>query len=648
MPIQKFIPDYQFQEEKINQLKQIFPEAFADGKINWEVLKDLLSTQLEDEDRDAEHFGLFWPGKREARKAAAIPSKGALIPCPGEGIDEENTGNIFIEGENLEVLKLLQKSYAGRIKMIYIDPPYNTGNDFIYEDNFTEPIGEYFRRTGQVDEEGTSTTTNKKSDGRFHSKWLSMMYPRIKIAFDLLDKDGVIFVSIDDSEVHNLKQVMNELCGEENFVCQFVWSGGRKNDSKLVSVSHEYVLAYIKDVSYFQENAILWRQRKKGIDEIYSMYEKLKKKYGDDCLTIEKDLKNWFKGLKNSHPAKHHKHYSCVDKRGIYFPDNISWPGGGGPKYSVIHPKTRKPVKIPSRGWMFSDPQKMEAVIKDDRVHFGPDENSVPCIKSYLKDREYQVPYSVFYQDGRASTKRLRTLMGGDYFDHPKDEEILKEFIEFAMLKDGICMDFFAGSSTTSHSVFEFNIEQDRNINFISIQLPELVPENSLAYKAGYRNLAEYSKERIRRVSKKLSKENPGTKADLGFKVFKLDHTHFKQWKDFPGTQSSQLETLFTNFEIPLRHGWKPENLITEIIIQEGFPLDSVITQVPEITQNTVRIVSSAFCRHRLHICLDAKITDATISQIRFNDGDIFICLDSAITNDHKITLADKGIIKTI
>jgi len=229
MPIEKLRPSFSFDEEKIKQLKEIAPEAFADNQVNWEVLKEALGEYLEEDEQDIEHFGLFWPGKREARRMASIPSKGTLVPCPGEGIDEENTRNIFIEGENLEVLKILQKSYADRIKMIYIDPPYNTGNDFVYDDDFTEPIEEYRRRTGQIDEEGKPLTTNKKADGRFHSKWLSMMYPRLRLAKNLLSDDGVIFVSIDDNEVHNLRMIMNEVFGEKILKVIFIGEEGTIN-----------------------------------------------------------------------------------------------------------------------------------------------------------------------------------------------------------------------------------------------------------------------------------------------------------------------------------------------------------------------------------------------------------------------------------
>lgn len=424
--------------QRRDELKQLFPGVFtetkdADGNvvstIDFERLKAELGTFSDIYEGRRERYGMEWPGKRDCMKVIQEPSRATLKPCPDESVDWDTTKNLFIEGDNLEVLKLLQKSYYGKVKMIYIDPPYNTGNEFIYPDNYQENLDTYLAFAGLLDDEGKKFTTNTASEGRFHSKWLNMMFPRIYLAKNLLKEDGVIFVSIDDNEVENTRRLLDEIFGEENFVAQFTWSGGRKNDSKLVSVSHEYVVCYVKSSAYLAENKIIWRQKKKGLEDIYKAADKAVKEANGDFEHATQLLKNWFKDLPNSAPAKQHKHYSYIDERGVYFPDNISWPGGGGPDYEVIHPQTLKPVKVPSRGWMFADPKKMQVLINDNRVHFGPDETYVPCIKSYLKDREDQVPYSVFYQDGRAATKRLRALMGDDVFDHPKDELVLKEFL---------------------------------------------------------------------------------------------------------------------------------------------------------------------------------------------------------------------------
>lgn len=657
MAHERLRPKYLFDQERIDNLRQLAPECFEDGKINFETLRQNLGdwTQNE-EDPELEHFGLFWPGKRDARRAAAIPPQGSIEPVWGDGLKADGTSdadgendskNIFIEGENLEVLKLLQKSYANKIKMIYIDPPYNTGNDFVYDDDFTEPLQEYLRRTGQVDEEGKPMTTNKRSDGRFHSKWLSMMYPRLRLARNLLRDDGVIFISIDDNEVNNLKILLNEIFGEENFIAQLVWSGGRKNDSKFVSVSHEYILCFVKSIDYLKLNDIIWRQRKEGLEEIYIKYDQLKIQYGDNFSKIEEDLKKWYKGLKDDSPSIKNKHYNRVDKKGIYFAADISWPGGGGPKYTVLHPTTNKPVKIPSRGWMFSDPLRMAEAITNERVHFGDNESSVPCIKSYLKDKEGQVPYSVFYQDGRAATKRLRAILGEDYFEHPKDELILKQILEFVTDENDIILDFFAGSGTMAHAIWELNKETNTRRNFILVQLPELISENSIAYRDGYKTISDISLLRIKKCSNIYKGFNHLD--DFGFKSFKFLESNFKLWKNINYTSIQALEEQLDVFnQNPLRENFHQIGLLYEILLIEGFTLCSTLTKIIEIKSNVVKKVSSEYCDHSLLVCLDSEIKAETIKDLQMSSADIFICLDSAISLADKLRLSDRGMIKTI
>ncbi|MBP9691553.1 site-specific DNA-methyltransferase [Candidatus Woesebacteria bacterium] len=657
MAHERLRPQYFFDQERIDQLKQLAPECIEDGKINFETLRQNLGdwTQNE-EDPELEHFGLFWPGKRDARRAAAIPPQGALEPVWGDGLKadgtpdtdgENDSKNVFIEGENLEVLKLLQKSYANKIKMIYIDPPYNTGNDFVYDDDFTEPLQEYLRRTGQVDEEGKPMTTNKRSDGRFHSKWLSMMYPRLRLARNLLREDGVIFVSIDDNEVNNLKILLNEIFGEENFISQLVWSGGRKNDSKFISVSHEYVLCFVKSIDYLKLNDIIWRQRKEGLEEIYTKYDQLKIQYNDNFSKIEEELKKWYKTLKDDSPSIKNKHYNRVDKKGIYFAADISWPGGGGPKYIVLHPTTNKPVKVPSRGWMFSDPLKMAEAIRDERVHFGDNEGSVPCIKSYLKDKEGQVPYSVFYQDGRAATKRLRAILGQDYFEHPKDELVLKQILEFVTDENDIILDFFAGSGTLAHAVWELNKETNTTRNFVLVQLPELLSENSLAYQDGYKTISEISLLRIKKCSSIYKSFKH--KDDLGFKSFVFLGSNFKLWKNINETSIHALEEQLDVFnQNPLRENYNQNGLLYEILLFEGFTLCSIISKITEIKSNLVKKITSEYCDHSLLVCLDSEIKTETIKELQLSGADIFICLDSAISLEDKLRLSDRGMIKTI
>ncbi|EPU3936728.1 site-specific DNA-methyltransferase [Morganella morganii] len=625
--------------QRRDELKQLFPGVFtetkdADGNvvssIDFERLKAELGTFSDIYEGRRERYGMEWPGKRDCMKMIQEPSRATLKPCPDESADWDTTKNLFIEGDNLEVLKLLQKSYYGKVKMIYIDPPYNTGNEFIYPDNYQETLDTYLAYAGLLDDEGKTFTTNTTSEGRFHSKWLNMMFPRIYLAKNLLKDDGVIFVSIDDNEVENTRRLLDEIFGEENFVAQFTWSGGRKNDSKLVSVSHEYVVCYVKSTACLSENKITWRQKKKGLEDIYKAADKAVKTANSDFEEATRLLKAWFKELPNSAPAKQHKHYSVIDKNGVYFPADISWPGGGGPKYEVLHPITGKPVKIPSRGWMFSDPEKMNDMIKNGRVHFGPNESAVPCIKSYLKDKEDQVPYSVFYQDGRAATKRLRALMGDDVFDHPKDELVLKELFEFVMRDGGIAVDFFAGSGSTAHALMDLQNDDGVNRNFILVQLPEKCDEKSGAFKLGYKKISDICLDRIKKASDIYKAK--GANFDTGFKVLKLTTSCFKDWQ---ANADSSIEQIQAQLELSVNNivaGKGQHEILFEILLKAGFePTESI----ESINLNGKTVFSVA--NRALLICLEdqltAELTDAVIALEPMQ----FICLDKGFRGNDQL-----------
>lgn len=573
----------------IEQLKALFPELITEGAngvaVNVDVLKALVGDRsVTDAD---EKYGLNWLGKRRARQLALTPSMGTLRPCPEESVDWDTTQNLMIEGDNLEVLKLLQKSYAGKVKLIYIDPPYNTGKDFVYPDNFQDNIKNYQQLMGWRDEEGekvSSLARNSEASGRFHTDWLNMMYPRLKLGQNLLKRDGAIFVSCDEGEQARLRVAMDEIFGQENFVADMVWAAGRKNDSRLISVSHEYIVCYARDKGFLTEKKIEWRQRKKGLDEIYAQYEKLRREYGVVYSKITAGMKKWYKELADSQPAKAHKHYCQVDKRGVYFAADISWPGGGGPKYQVLHPETKKPVKVPARGWITPDPEKMKAWIADDRVHFGNDESSVPCLKSYLKDQEYQAPYSVFYQDGRAATKRLRELMGGDCFDFPKDETVLQEIIGMMTSGDDLIVDFFAGSGTTGHAVMAQNATDSSKRRYVLVQLPEALDADKKDQRAAAeycdvlgrpRTIAELTKERLRRAAAKIKADNPMFVGDTGFRVFKLDHSNIRAWNPNP----TELEVSLFSHQDHLLEGRTEADVLYELLLKLGLDLCVPIEQ---------------------------------------------------------------------
>lgn len=662
MAHEKLRPSYFFDEQKIEQLKQIAPECFEDGKINFDTLRENLGdfTQHE-EDPELEHFGLFWPGKRDARKAAALPPEGTLEPVWGDGLKADGTPdtdgtndskNIFIEGENLEVLKLLQKSYANKIKMIYIDPPYNTGNDFVYDDDFTEPLQEYLRRTGQVDEEGKAMTSNKRSDGRFHSKWLSMMYPRLRLARNLLREDGVIFVSIDDNEVHNLHAVMNEIFGEENFISTVVWQKSKKGDAKLIAKNHEYILVFSRNTTALLEKGI-WRVKKPGVDEVLAYYDQIKIDLNFKHNEIADQMKKWYNTLPKEDMKRAHSHYRLSDENGLYFPDNFAGPDDGRasrPRYDIIHPLTGLPCKKPSTGWRWDEERTKQALsVTPQLIHFGKDETTIPCRKSYLKDIDSEPFVSVFYKDGRGATLVVESLTGKGSFSFPKDIEVLSELIKLCTSNNDIILDFFAGSASTAHAIFNLNQEQEAFKRFICVQIPEPIDESNSAYKIGFKNISEISKERIRKVSEKLKVTNSSTEIDLGFKTVSLKSSNYKQWKNYQGISTTELENQLDLFnQNPLREGYSEDGLLTEIMLLEGFTLCSSITSMAEVTSNKIRRVSSEYCEHSLLVCLDAKLDEATISNLHLGEADIFICLDSAVSTQDKLRLSDKGLIKTI
>lgn len=624
MAHERLRPQFIFDEEKIKQLQQLAPESFEDGKINFETLRQNLGDWAQDEEDPAlEHFGLFWPGKRDARRVASMPPQGTLEPVYGEGLKVDgspdkdglnDSKNIFIEGENLEVLKILQKSYAGKIKMIYIDPPYNTGNDFVYDDDFTEPLQEYLRRTGQVDEEGKPFTTNKRSDGRFHSKWLSMMYPRLRLARNLLRKDGVIFISIDDNEIHNLKAMMNEVFGEENFVACFIWEKRTNRENrKMVSSRHDYVLCYCHDVSE-KESAVA-------------------------MLPMSDEAADRYKNPDN-------------DPRGLWKSDPATAQAGHATKsqFYVLTAPNGKEHQLPSgRCWAYTK-DVMDKAISDGRIWFGKDGNGVPRIKTYLEAKERGlIPETVWFAEEVSTNEEAKNYLkelfdGIAVFDTPKPVELIDMALKIGAA-NGIVLDFFAGSSATAEAVFR----RKEGNQFIMVQMPELCNNESEAFKTGYKTISEISKNRIKRASKRTLNEIPEHNHDLGFRSYCLKSSNYKIWKNYGGTSIQELDKNLELFsQQPLLEEWTQDGLLCEVLLMEGFSLSSEFANQKQYISNRVIKVGDSYCEHSLIICLDKDIKQETIQSLELTDNDIFICLDSAISNVDKLRLSDKGLIKTI
>ena len=640
-------------DENFKKLAAMFPNAVTEtidenGEVVRAIDKDVLMQEISCKvvEGNEERYQFTWPDKKKSVLLANAPINKTLRPCREESVDFDNTENLYIEGDNLEVLKLLQETYLGKIKMIYIDPPYNTGNDFVYDDDFAISINEYLANSGQYDESGNRLVQNMESNGRFHTDWLNMLYPRLKIAKNLLTEDGAIFISIDENEFITLKNICDEVFVRSNFIAELIWAAGRKNDSKYVSISHEYILCYFRNIDYIKTNNIIWREKKQGLYDIYSEYELLKKEYGEDHERMSRELKLWYKNLPDGHPAKDHAHYNRVDEKGVFFSDNISWPGGGGPKYEILHPVTHKPVRVPSRGWLTNE-KTMAEWISQGKVEFGKDENGVPTLKSYLRDREYSVPYSVFYKDGRAASKRLALLLGDKVFENPKDEEIIERIIEFCGTSDGdYILDFFSGSATTAHATFLANIKQKRDRHFILVQLPEEISEKNVTSEKSKKvaksaialcdrlgkkhTICEIGKERIRRAAKKIAEENPEAKFDGGFRVLKCDSSNMK---DVYYNPTDYEPSLFSTLEDNIKEDRSSEDLLFQVMLDLGVLLSSKIEEIT-IANKKVFYVDGNY----LIACFDEDVTEEVITEIAKQKPYYFVMRDSSMANDSVAT----------
>jgi len=525
-------------KENLEKLKQLFPEIVTDGKVDFETLKEELGEFRETSD---ERYSFTWNGKSQARKLAMEPSRGTLRPAPEESVSWDDTKHLFIEGDNLEVLKLLQRSYHKKVKMIYIDPPYNTGNDFVYSDDYQDNLSNYLKLTGQLDGEGNKISSNPEYSGRYHTDWLNMMYPRLKLSRELLRSDGVIFISIDDHEVANLRLICNEVFGEENFITQLVWERAYApiNLKKHFSPNHDHILVYAKDINETNEF-------------LESRTEEANARY--------------------SNPDN--------DPRGPYKADNLSV----GPPiedniYEIETPSGRKVTPPAGYSWRYSK-ERFKELVEDNRIWFGKDGNNVPAVKRFISEvKDGITPMTVLRykdvghtQDARKETKELFDDQA--VFDYPKPVSLISKLIDIVTSdRNGIVLDFFSGSATTAHSVLEMNSTDGGTRQHIQVQLPEPIDKKSEAYKAGYSNLAEIAKDRLRRVKNKISNDKPNYDGDLGFKVFKLDSSNIKPWDpNFEGGQTS-LDDVIKNSIENVKPDRSELDLLYEVLLKYGIDL---------------------------------------------------------------------------
>jgi len=596
-------------EENVKLLKRLFPELVTEGEEGWSVNVDVLKQLVGDRlltDAD-EKYGLNWFGKRRARQLALTPSTGTLRPAPEESEDWDTTQNLFIEGDNLEVLKLLQKSYAGKVKLIYIDPPYNTGKDFVYKDDFRDNIRNYKRLTGQVDEEGSPLTTNTESSGRFHTDWLNMMYPRLKLARTLLRKDGVMFVSIDEHELPNLEMICHEIFGEENTIGNIpvVMNLKGNQDAFGFAETHEYFIACCKSKADC------------SINEFSIPQEEILSEWKVDDYGLYKVADNLratgVNAPREKRPNLWYPIFLDTQRKTVYCTDNdlpkdsehvAVWPvNSDGEELSWYWSKeTLKGnvhnliIKKTKNGWQFYRKQR-------------PSLGDIPTRK----------PKSFFYKPDYStgtSTTKLKEMMGQKVFSAPKPVPFLRDLVEIGSHEDSIVLDFFAGSGTTAHAVMAQNAKDGGSRRYILVQLPEpLDPQNKEQKTAAEycdrlgkpRNIAELAKERLRRAAVKVKEEHPEWNGDTGFRVFKLDSSNIKSWNPQPADLERQLEDMIN----PLLPDRTPEDVLYELLLKLGLDL-CVPIEVRELVGKTIYSVGGGV----LMTCLDKDITTNDVERL--------------------------------
>ena len=636
-------------QENIEKIQSLFPDCVTEtidertGKLVRKVDFEKLQQNLSDviiSGRE-ERYQLTWPDKKKAILLANSPVNAALRPCREESVDFDNTQNLYIEGDNLDVLKCLKETYLHKVKMIYIDPPYNTGKDFIYGDNFSEKAEDYLIDSGQYDEQGNQLETNVESNGRFHTDWLNMIYPRLKVARDLLTDNGVIFISIDDHEQENLKKVCDEIYGSANFTGCIVLQTATDNNPRQINTEHEYILCYSKNKA-IQD---YWYADSEKAKLIQEKYLELLQKYGQDIETIQRELRNWIK--ENAEILKGVSHYDNVDEKGVFHDGDIANTVFGGYKYDVHHPITGKICKIPDKGFRYPE-KTMRDMIKNGEIMFGDDETTLIKPKKRLENAK-DVLRSVIYEDGRSSTKQFEALMARDIFQNPKSTTILSRLFNFVVEDGDIVMDFFSGSASTAECIMNLNEKKHSNIHYILVQIPESIDKVLLTAKDKAKKTAqnaikfldsigkphticEIGKERIRRAGKKIKEDSPLTTQDLdtGFRVLKLDSNNMEDIYYTPKDISqANLFSLVDN----VKSDRTAEDLLFQVMLELGATLDSKIaTEV--VAGKTIYNVADGY----LVACFDKDVTDEVVTTIAKMHPLYAVLRDTSMANDSTAT----------
>lgn len=644
-------------DENFKKLAALFPNAVTETKdengnvvraIDADVLRQEISATVVEGPQ--ERYQFTWPDKKKSVVLANQPIAKTLRLDREKSVGKDgtpgniDTENIYIEGDNLDALKLLQETYLGKVKMIYIDPPYNTGKDFIYEDDFSQGADEYLGNSGQFDEEGNRLVQNAESNGRFHTDWLNMLYPRLRLAKDLLSNDGVVFISIDSCEFENLTKICNEVFGAGNFVDCITWNTRvPKNDNKGLGNIHQYVLAYVKDKTINRQ----FTMQKDGIDDVFDLLDKLKKK-NVPIPEAEDELKKLYK--KKGYDRGITLYNSLDENYQPWGKINMSWPNSDtfGPTYDVLHPATHKPTKKPDRGWRWNKEtfdshldyahtiKRYDGSYVCGDIWFAKDENTQPSSIKYLRDVARMLLRTVISLKSDGGVE-LEDLFGGkSYFSNPKPTSLIELLIDSIDEHNAIFMDFFSGSATTAHAIMHLNALDGGHRQYIMVQLPEQTDAKSEAYKAGYKTICEIGEERIRRAGKKIKEESPLTTTDLdiGFRVFKVDSTNMEDVYYRPADYNQGQMELFADNIKPDR---TPEDLLFQAMLDLGILLSSDI-QETEIAGKKVFSVADGY----LIACFDKDVTEETVKAIAQKQPVYAVFRDSSMASDSVATNFDQ------
>lgn len=594
-------------DENFKKLAALFPNAVTEtidenGEVVRAIDKDVLMQEISCTvvESSEERYQFTWPDKKKSVLLANAPINKTLRPCREESVNFDTTENLYIEGDNLEVLKLLQETYLGKIKMIYIDPPYNTGNDFVYEDDFAQSTEEYMANSGQFDDDGNRLVPNTESNGRFHTDWLNMIYPRLRLAKDLLSDDGIIVISIDDNEIRNMRLLCDAVFGESNFISTIIWQKihSTKNDAKYFSENHEYAVIYAKSIGDIKINLL------PRTDEMNSRYK---------------------------NPDN--------DPRGPWQSGDLVASGErSNGHFIVTSPVTGKNFDVPQgKHWVYSQ-ENLLKLVADNQIWFGADGNAFPRKKRFLKDvQDGRTPSTLWLAEevghNQSATREVKILFDDEkLFDFPKPVAYIEQFLRVASEENCTILDFFSGSATTAHAVMQLNAEDGGTRKFIMVQLPEETDEKSEAYKAGYQNICEIGKERIRRAGARIKEEKPLSTQwlDVGFRVLKCDTTNMKDVYYNPGDYEADLFDMMTD---NIKEDRTPEDLLFQVMLDLGVELSSKIEETV-IAGKKVFDVADGF----LIACFDADVTNETIKAIAQKQPYYFVMRDSSMANDSVAT----------